>query len=192
MRSSSTIATDVSDAALAARIRRGDQKAFAQVFRRYYEPLCRYSRGYTASMAAAEDVVQGLFSRLWERRAHWNPRSIQNYLYAAVRNSSLNAAERARRHVVFDRSVVPLSVNGSADSSIQQEELRSQVQHALTLLSSRQREVFYLSRNADLSHEEIAGVLGLSVHTVATHMARALQKLQEQVEKYQAERHLQP
>lgn len=176
------IAKDTSGvAALGARIRCGDQNAFEQVFRRYYEPLCRYSRRYTGSMAAAEDVVQELFSRLWERRTHWNPTSIKNYLYASVRNRSINAAKRNKRQVAFDKGAAASQVNGSADSRMAHEELHRQVQQALSMLSDRQREVFYLSRNAGCSHQEIADILGVSVHTVETHMARALEKLHERL-----------
>lgn len=189
MRSSSTggsskvaIAEDASDVAtLGARIRSGDQKAFEKVFRRYYEPLCRYSRRYTGSMVAAEDIVQELFSHLWERRARWDPDSVKNYLYASVRNRSINAAKHNERQVALDSCVAVPRVSGSAESKMAHEELRRQVQQALSMLSNRQREVFYLSRNAGCSHQEIAGILGVSVYTVETHMARALKKLHEQL-----------
>ena len=44
-----------------ARIREGDIKAFEDVFRRYYSPLCWYAMSITGSMEAAEEIVEELF-----------------------------------------------------------------------------------------------------------------------------------
>jgi len=50
-----------------ARIREGDIKAFEDVFRRYYSPLCWYAMSITGSMEAAEEIVEEVFYGFWER-----------------------------------------------------------------------------------------------------------------------------
>lgn len=44
-----------------AKIREGDIKAFEEIFRRYYSPLCWYATGITGEMEAAEEIVEELF-----------------------------------------------------------------------------------------------------------------------------------
>ncbi len=51
-----------------ARIREGDIKAFEDVFRRYYSPLCWYAMSITGSMEAAEEIVEELFYGFWRDR----------------------------------------------------------------------------------------------------------------------------
>ncbi len=54
-----------------ARIRGGDDAAFEAMFRAHYDGLCRYVAAYLGSRDSAEDVVQGVFARIWEDRSHW-------------------------------------------------------------------------------------------------------------------------
>ena len=70
------------------RIRDGDEAAFEAMFRTHYDGLCRYVAGYLGSRDAAEDVVQGVFARIWDDRAHWVVGDLQHYLYAAARSPS--------------------------------------------------------------------------------------------------------
>src|SRR5690349_5164745 len=77
------------------RIRDGDEAAFEAMFRTHYDGLCRYIAGYLGSRDAAEDVVQGVFARIWDDRAHWVVGDLQHYLYAAVRRRAITQFRRA-------------------------------------------------------------------------------------------------
>lgn len=70
--------------------RLGDAAAFEHLFQAYYEPLCAFAFRYVQSAAIAEDIVQDIFTQLWECRTTWaiqgSPRS---YLCSAVRNRAL-------------------------------------------------------------------------------------------------------
>jgi len=80
-----------------ARIREGDIKAFEDVFRRYYSPLCWYAMSITGSMEAAEEIVEELFYGFWRDRERLPLfRSMKSYLYIAVRNQSFNIASIRR------------------------------------------------------------------------------------------------
>ena len=73
-----------------AKIREGDIKAFEEIFRRYYSPLCWYATGITGEMEAAEEIVEELFYVFWKDREHLQIfQSVKSYLYKAVRNAAL-------------------------------------------------------------------------------------------------------
>mgnify|MGYP000305627432 CR=1 FL=1 len=73
------------------KIREGDIKAFEDVFRRYYSPLCWYAMSITGSMEAAEEIVEELFYGFWRDRERLPLfRSMKSYLYVAVRNQSFS------------------------------------------------------------------------------------------------------
>lgn len=76
------------------KIREGDIKAFEDVFRRYYSPLCWYAMSITGSMEAAEEIVEELFYGFWRDRERLPLfRSMKSYLYVAVRNQSFQYCE---------------------------------------------------------------------------------------------------
>ena len=78
-----------------ARIREGDIKAFEDVFRRYYSPLCWYAMSITGSMEAAEEIVEELFYGFWRDRERLPLfRSMKSYLYmrCAISLSILRAS----------------------------------------------------------------------------------------------------
>ena len=73
------------------RIRAGDARAFEALFRAYVDSLCSFAYSYTDSQSAAQEIVQDLFCRLWERRDTLDvPRNVNAYLYGAVRNRAIN------------------------------------------------------------------------------------------------------
>ena len=77
-----------------AKIREGDIKAFEEIFRRYYSPLCWYATGITGEMEAAEEIVEELFYVFWKDREHLQIfQSVKSYLYKAVRNAALQFCE---------------------------------------------------------------------------------------------------
>src|SRR5438874_1049490 len=101
----------VSSHDLPQRIREGDEAAFEAMFRTHYDGLCRYVAGYLGSRDAAEDVVQGVFARIWDDRAHWVVGELQPYLYAAVRR---RATSLFRRAAVRRRAAPLLALEASA------------------------------------------------------------------------------
>src|SRR5207247_8958961 len=101
----------VSSHDLPQRIREGDEAAFEAMFRTHYDGLCRYVATYLGSRDTAEDVVQGVFARIWEDRAHWAVGDPQPYLYAAVRRRAMS---QFRRAAVRRRAVPLLAVEAAA------------------------------------------------------------------------------
>ncbi len=172
---------EVSEAEWPARIRAGDEHAFEAMFQAYYDVLYRYVVVILGSREAAEDVVQGVFARIWEDRAAWEVRGpLRHYLIVAAR---CGAISHLRHHAVRDR-VAPLLTleaasqhSAAADAEFEAEELRSRFERALNSLSPRAREAFVLSRGEGLSHDEVALRMGISPRTVGVHIAKALAAL---------------
>ena len=108
-----------------ARIREGDIKAFEDVFRRYYSPLCWYAMSITGSMEAAEEIVEELFYGFWRDRERLPLfRSMKSYLYIAVRNQSFQYCEHQEVRNKYREFV--LSRKGRTQDSNPQEEMEYQ------------------------------------------------------------------
>lgn len=71
-------------------IRKGDEKAFEQLFKAYYFKLSRFAWRYVDSKAIAEELVQAVFTDIWEEREQWHPLKVKSYLFSAVRNRAID------------------------------------------------------------------------------------------------------
>jgi RNA polymerase sigma-70 factor (ECF subfamily) len=177
------------ESALLARIRAGDAAAFQSLFDEHYRALCVFASGYTGSHAAAEEVVQDVFLRIWQRRERWQVSGpVAAYLYTAVRNHALNEVRRQRvrdrwrtgaRRDSPDARTGPMAP--SADQDVQTAELARVVQRAIDELPPRCREVFLLRRQHELSYAEIAQILGIAPKTVEIHIGVALKALRKKL-----------
>jgi len=171
------------------RVRTGDAQAFEALFRAYAQPLCSFAYSYVESESLAQEIVQDLFSRVWERRDTLErPRSVRAYLYGATRNRALNELRSRRVETAFLRRVLRLEGARASDArpvppedDLNAGALAVAVERAVAELPPRCREVFTLTRDRHLSYAEAAAVLGISPKTVEIHMGRALALLRQKL-----------
>jgi len=171
--------------ALARRVRAGDTDAFEALFTAYYEALLRYAFGYVKSRQAAEEMVQDVFLTCWVQREQWQVEgSVKGYLYAMTRNRALNWLRRGsverRWTATIERGPAPVRLlprQDPADQATHLDELDRAIKEAVDRLPPRCREAFTLSREYQLSYEQIAEAMGTSVKTVQEQIGRALRAL---------------
>jgi RNA polymerase sigma-70 factor, ECF subfamily len=168
---------------LVEKIITGNHNAFEILFKTYSQKLIYFSRRYVRDKQIAENIIQDVFLTIWQNKKNLNPtKNIQSYLFTAVKNESLKQlrhlnVENQQRENVSRLSIVELT----PDETIDQKELREELNKAINDLPDKCREIFAMSRFDQLKYSEIADILGISVKTVETQMGRALKKLREQL-----------
>ena len=152
------------------KIREGDIKAFEDVFRRYYSPLCWYAMSITGSMEAAEEIVEELFYGFWRDRERLPLfRSMKSYLYIAVRNQSFQYCEHLEvrnKYREFVLSRKGRTQDSSPQEEIEYQELRHLIDTTLARMPERRLRIFRMHRMEGKKYAEIASQLSLSVKTV--------------------------
>ena len=174
---------------LARRIRDGDPAALETLFHEHYAALCRFANRYLHDRAAAEDLVQDVFANIWAARLRLDVRgSPRSYLFAAVRNRALNVRKHqlVERDWEFDEAIPEVRALHRApprpDDLLDDAERRSRLRAALEALPERCRLVMQLRWEEQLTHAEIADVLGISVKGVERQLARGLRALRDRAE----------
>jgi RNA polymerase sigma-70 factor, ECF subfamily len=168
--------------ALATRLRTGDALALELLVERHYVTLLTYLTHAIRSEDIASDLLQELFVQVWRRRESFPvDRALAPYLIASARNRLLDYL-RTRRRTERKLGVYAQErgMNGSNDDPLlvaEYAELARAAREAIEQLPERGREIWRLSREQGLTFPEIAQVLGISVNTVKTHMARAMTAL---------------
>jgi RNA polymerase sigma-70 factor (ECF subfamily) len=170
----------------AVRIRAADEQAFESLYRALHHPLKAYARGFVTDDAAADDVVQESFIKLWQSRDSIDEsRSIKALLYTMVRNNALNM-ERSRKTKVRQHEELAQDIPDSVaqSSEVDAEALGSLLDQWIDQLPERQREALRLSRLDGLSHAEVGAIMNVSARTVNNHIVRALKFLRDEIRKY--------
>ena len=187
----------VIDAPLIARIRAGDDAAFEQIFRQYYEGLWRFAFHQVGCAETAREIVQDVFFALWRKHAEWEvTSSIAGWLYGAVRHHSLRH-RRTERTVtrITDRAVwAAMGEHGhdaatdavavamgmparDAHTALEANEVNDAVARALATLPERRRLAMTLRWKHDLPAPEIARVLGTTPQAVRHLLQRAREEI---------------
>ncbi|BDD07619.1 DNA-directed RNA polymerase sigma-70 factor [Fulvitalea axinellae] len=162
------------------RLRSGDVSYFEELFRSFYRPLLSYSAPIVGDWEVAEDVVQGVFERLWKERKRLEMKTtMRSYLFQCVYSRSLDVLRKEKvRREYRERSLVKVNAGESETlGNITYPELESRVRSAVERLPAQCRRVFEKSRYAGMSNADIAEDLGISVKTVEVHMSKALKRL---------------
>lgn len=176
------------DQHLLACLRDGDVAAFTAIVLTYGTRLEEFVFRMVHDRDTARDIVQDVFSDLWQRRAEREIRTtLQGYLYGSARNHTLVVLRRARLEeqcaIEFLASDVPVGVGERIvppDIRLEHQELASALVQALATLSPRVRQVALLRWRDRLSRPEIAAALEITVPTVnnqLTTAARVLRRL---------------
>lgn len=170
----------LSDDELIALLKESDGEAYTQIYDRYSSFLHTHAYKKLGDREEAKDVVQELFTSLWVQRDTIVFKiSLAGYLYRAVRNRVLNVI--AHKHVeskyIGSLNQFITAGNYVTDSMVLERELTIRIEKEVGALPPKMREVFELSRKANLSHHEIAERLEISQLTVRTHVKNALRIL---------------
>jgi RNA polymerase sigma-70 factor (ECF subfamily) len=185
------------DADLVEQLRGDDElvarRALEQLHVTWAIALARYVERLVHASDVADDIVQDVFLAMWLRRADVvSTGSLRAYLYGAVHRRALQVLRNARvagrwaERVASEMTEagVVSAPSDRADTATNLSELAAVLHTAIEALPVRQREAFLLYRERELSLQDVAQVMGISVNTVKVQIQRAGITLRAAVERY--------
>src|SRR6266508_5611022 len=184
---------DAEDVRLMRLVSRGDTSAFEELIERHQALVAGTVARMLSSNSDVEDIAQQVFIRVWKSARRYVPRAkFTTWLLKITRNLVFNELRRAKR-----RAQIPLQsdpgaedpplkdeTNLAPDASLLESELQQAIEEAIMQLPESQRMALVLRRYEQLSYEEIAGVLDLSVPAVKSVLFRARTELRSRLSKY--------
>jgi RNA polymerase sigma-70 factor (ECF subfamily) len=181
------------DFALMVRVAEGDHAAFRQLVERHQNAVIGTVAKMLGNAAESEDIAQQVFLRIWRNAKRYRPDAkFTTYLFTITRNLVYNETRRRSRkkEVSSDEReensnlTVEASPDRQPDAQLLQAELQRKVDEAIASLPETQRMAVVLRRYEQLSYEEIAVVLKLSVSAVKSLLFRARTSLREALSEY--------
>ncbi|HYF67250.1 MAG TPA: RNA polymerase sigma-70 factor [Ohtaekwangia sp.] len=175
---------DIVPSEIIKQLKASDPCAFETVFNLYQDAIYHFLLFKTRDQPLAEDLLQDVFCKLWSVRTTLNEeQSLRNYLYTMADNLVLNHFRHlkvvSRHHREADKTI--FSQGDSPHFKLEEKEWHDTLVQAIESLPEKPRIVFLMSRLDDLTYQEIADRLSLSIKTVESHMVKALKILRETI-----------
>lgn len=162
----------------------GDAGAFRQLYEHYQGRIFLFAYRFTKSKDAAEEVVQEVFVKLWEKREQINiEKNFSAYIIRVTRNLILDGLKKAAYDKKMQQQILHhmRALRDTTAEELLNKELERLHKQAIDALSPQKKTIYLLSREEELTYEQIAEKLGISRNTVRNHMADALQTIREYI-----------
>ena len=186
---------DTEDVRLMQLVAAGDTSAFEQLIERHQALVAGTVARMLGSNSDVEDIAQQVFIRVWKSARRYIPRAkFTTWLLKITRNLVFNELRRSKRHAHIPLQSEPGAEevllkdekNPAPDASLLETELQRAIEEAIIQLPESQRMAVVLRRYEQLSYEQIAEVLDLSVPAVKSVLFRARTELRTRLSKYLA------
>ena len=163
-----------------------DKDIFEKLFYAYSPRLSSYAGRMLQDTDMADDLVQDIFVRFWEKYKDTDAEHWPSVLFTMTRNRCLDYLKHISvKHRIMGQEVADVDFEKlviedlafkleATDNDLLMAELDRKVKSISATLPPKCSEVFNLSRVEGLTNEEIAGRLGISVKSVEKHITRAL------------------
>lgn len=180
--------SDITDAELVARAQQGSQDAFREIVSRYQRPVFNLVQRIVRDAAAAEDVAQEAFVKVYRALATYEPsQKLSSWIFKISHNAAIDSLRRRPADTVplegagddapGVADVVADTSSPSPEAAALRGDLRRALDAGLDRLRPEYRTVLVLRFQEELAYEEIAEVTGLPLGTVKTHIHRARKEL---------------
>ena len=184
---------DAQDVRLMALVGRGDTAAFEDLIERHQSLVAGTIARMLGSNSDVEDIAQQVFIRVWKSAGRYVARAkFTTWLLKITRNLVFNELRRSKRHAHVplqtepgaEEMRLPDEVARAPDASLLEMELQQAIEHAIVQLPESQRMALILRRYEEMSYEQIAEILDLSVPAVKSVLFRARTELRERLRGY--------
>jgi RNA polymerase sigma-70 factor (ECF subfamily) len=159
-----------------------DTKTFETLFKQNFVAVTAYCNKYVRDTEEAKDLAHRAFMKVWEKReAVPEGSNIKALTYRIAHNLSINYIRDHKKFCDEEELQTVESENSDADNDIKAAELEAAVIDTINHMPEKSKKVFLMSRYDQLSYNDIAGQLGVSIKTVEAHISAALKLLRKKI-----------
>lgn len=167
---------------IAVRLANGDITAFDAVYLKYSDLLLAQTVKLTKDRFAAEDILQDVFIKLWERRTEFaEHKKLSGWLFLSCFNAAMNylkkLAREGKRHELYEQQKTASESSDLAKKEAQ----HALIEVAINQLPAQRKHVFTLCKYQGLSYDEVAAQLSISKNTVKDHLKKANESIKNYI-----------
>lgn len=163
----------LSDLQLIDLLRSGDRAAFTEIYGRYSDPLLQTAYNRLRDKEQCRDVVQNVFTSLWDRREQLSIQDLSAYLHSATRFQVINIVTRNPRPSLFTDSFEELINSPASEDVLLEKDVLKLLEQFIAALPAKRREIFIRRYQGNQTTTEIAAELDISRKTVQNQLKTA-------------------
>ena len=179
---------DDPDIGLMLRVQKGDERAFEELVNKHTRGVLNLVYRYLGDASIAEDVAQDIFVKIYRVRMKYEPKArFSTWLYRIAVNHCLNEIRARKSRPAAAAPIDDLLVHPRCEdpeAQLARKELERAVKAAVDALPENQRMAVLLVRYEDLSYEEVAEAMSLSLEAVKSILFRAKENLQQSLARF--------
>lgn len=174
---------NLADHDLIESLRKGDLRAFDAIFTKYSSRIYGFALKYLKSKEEAEEIVQDLFLKIWEKRNHLDKESsLKAYLFTVTYHAICRSfRKRSYRENLEKELLNTSSLTHNPEENIDYESLLNRVNELIEQLPARQKIIFIKSRREGKNSREIAAEMNLAPGTVDNYISEALKFIRHHI-----------
>jgi RNA polymerase sigma-70 factor (ECF subfamily) len=168
-----------SDQQLWNAIRQSDEKAFSELFNRYWSTAHRIAYSKVRSLETTQEIVQELFITLWDKRETLMVQNMPAFIATCIKNKAIKYIESQivkEKYWTYYKNYIP-QTESVTESELDYNELKEAIEAEVERLPAKSKKVFQLNRLQGRSVSEIASMLNLSEKAIEYHLTRSLKHL---------------
>lgn len=181
-----TVRTASTDHELLAAIRKDDENAFSELFKRYWRKAYNMAYSRVRSKEVTEEIIQDLFVTLWDKRASLSISNMSSYLFIAIKNKALNFIEAQivhQKYWDYQKKFI-LQQEHATEKTVEFNELMGAIEEGMGCLPEKSKKVFRLNRLEGHTISETADLLKLSKKAIQYHLTRSLKEMRLHLKDY--------
>lgn len=174
----------LSDKAQWIEIQNGNKIMYEAVFRKYYQMLCAFGFSKLKDAIEAEEIVQDVFVKLWDKRSDLQIENLKSYLFSTVNNTIINQFKHQEVRRAHATEMKAVQSDSFEDQTTEFNELQLKLTGLIAEMPEARQRVFKLVKIEGKKYKEVAEELGISIKTVENQMGSALKYLRENLKDF--------
>jgi RNA polymerase sigma-70 factor (family 1) len=161
--------------------------SFELIYRDTFDQSFGFALRLTKNQHIALDIVQQCYLKLWENFENQHEEEVRKLLFTFIKNMFIDLKRKENTRLNFSMLMEQQSKDLSDETALtilEKKEVMQAIADAIEELPEQRKIVYKLSREKDLSHDEIARTLAISKHTVNNHIVSATQFLRTRLKVY--------
>lgn len=164
------------DIKLVRAVKEGDVEAFEKLFKILHDRVYYFVFSYAKSTYVADEIVQEVFIRIWQKRADIKPLTFTTLLFTIAKNLTFNHLRDTFRRESAKQELWD-NINAQYEQiehKMRLEEYQQIIDKAVDTLSEKKKLIYHLSKEVGKTNSEIAEILGISPKTVKNHLWKTM------------------
>lgn len=179
--------TSKKDINIVVEFKQGNPKAFETLFHQYHQKLYGFLFKLTHSKSDAEEILQQVFVRIWEKRDFFDEKyPFEAFLFKVAKNTFLNYSRKKLNQRIVEQNFELYAelVDDNVDDYLMLKETAALIEYLISVMPPKRQQIYRMQKLDGMSRKDISEKLNLSIITIDSHLSKANKEMLEGLKRF--------